>query len=77
MWNVPYVSSIYLIKNTAFKHIIYDHQYLDADMAMCESLRNAVNLNVFFLVFYLSIGYLLFIKLTFYLFFFAFIRVSL
>jgi len=41
MWNVPYASSIYLIKNTAFKHINYDHQYLDPDMAMCESLRIA------------------------------------
>ncbi|XP_073840041.1 procollagen lysyl hydroxylase [Musca autumnalis] len=41
MWNVPYVSSIYLIKNTAFKHLNYDHQYYDPDMAMCESLRNA------------------------------------
>uniref|UniRef100_A0A1I8M2M7 procollagen-lysine 5-dioxygenase n=1 Tax=Musca domestica TaxID=7370 RepID=A0A1I8M2M7_MUSDO len=41
MWNVPYVSSIYLIKSTAFKHLNYDHQYYDPDMAMCESLRNA------------------------------------
>ncbi|XP_061393168.1 procollagen-lysine,2-oxoglutarate 5-dioxygenase [Musca vetustissima] len=41
MWNVPYVSSIYLIKNTAFEHLNYDHQYYDPDMAMCESLRNA------------------------------------
>uniref|UniRef100_A0A1A9W4M0 procollagen-lysine 5-dioxygenase n=1 Tax=Glossina brevipalpis TaxID=37001 RepID=A0A1A9W4M0_9MUSC len=41
MWNVPYVSSIYLIKNTAFKYINYDHQYYDPDMAMCESLRNS------------------------------------
>lgn len=43
MWNVPYVSSIYLIKNTAFKYLNYDHQYYDPDMAMCESLRNAVS----------------------------------
>ncbi|XP_037933469.1 procollagen-lysine,2-oxoglutarate 5-dioxygenase-like [Teleopsis dalmanni] len=41
MWNVPYVSNVYLIKNTAFKYINYDHQYFDPDMAMCESLRNA------------------------------------
>ncbi|XP_013108802.1 procollagen-lysine,2-oxoglutarate 5-dioxygenase [Stomoxys calcitrans] len=41
MWNVPYVSSIYLIKNSAFKYLNYDHQYYDPDMAMCDSLRNA------------------------------------
>lgn len=40
MWNVPYVSSIYLIKNSAFKYVNFDHPYLDPDMAMCESLRN-------------------------------------
>ena len=41
MWNVPYVSSIYLIKSTAFKHINYDHAHFDPDMAMCDSLRKA------------------------------------
>lgn len=45
MWNVPYVSSIYLIKKTAFKHINYDHQYFDPDMAMCDSLRQKVSQN--------------------------------
>ncbi|XP_037810669.1 LOW QUALITY PROTEIN: procollagen-lysine,2-oxoglutarate 5-dioxygenase [Lucilia sericata] len=40
IWNVPYVSSIYLIRNTAFKHINYEHKYFDPDMAMCDSLRN-------------------------------------
>ncbi|KAM7356524.1 procollagen lysyl hydroxylase [Cochliomyia hominivorax] len=39
IWNVPYVSSIYLIRNTAFKHINYEHQYYDPDMAMCDSFR--------------------------------------
>lgn len=41
MWNVPYVSSVYLIKSSAFKHISFDHKQYDPDMAMCDSLRNA------------------------------------
>uniref|UniRef100_A0A034VR52 procollagen-lysine 5-dioxygenase n=1 Tax=Bactrocera dorsalis TaxID=27457 RepID=A0A034VR52_BACDO len=41
MWNVPYVSSVYLIKSSAFKHISYQHRDYDPDMAMCESLRRA------------------------------------
>ncbi|XP_053954826.1 procollagen-lysine,2-oxoglutarate 5-dioxygenase [Anastrepha ludens] len=41
MWNVPYVSSVYLIKSSAFKHISYHHRDYDPDMAMCESLRRA------------------------------------
>ncbi|XP_017472673.1 PREDICTED: procollagen-lysine,2-oxoglutarate 5-dioxygenase 1 [Rhagoletis zephyria] len=41
MWNVPYVSSVYLIKSSAFKYISYQHRDYDPDMAMCESLRKA------------------------------------
>lgn len=41
IWNVPYVSSMYLIKKSAFKFINYEHTYYDPDMAMCDSLRQS------------------------------------
>lgn len=40
MWNVPYVSSCYLVKKDIFKKLNFDHKTLDADMAMCENLRD-------------------------------------
>ncbi|KAI9587855.1 hypothetical protein GQX74_003701 [Glossina fuscipes] len=46
LWNAWDVSSIYLIKNTAFKYINYDHEHCKADMAMSLSLRNA-NINLY------------------------------
>lgn len=41
MFNVPHVTSIYLVKKTAFDAISFKHKEFDPDMAMCESLRNA------------------------------------
>lgn len=46
MFNVPHVTSIYLIKHSAFEYIKYDHRDFDPDMAMCESLRNAVSIRI-------------------------------
>lgn len=46
MFNVPHVTSIYLIKHSAFEFIKYDHRDFDPDMAMCESLRNAVSIRI-------------------------------
>lgn len=43
LWNAWDVSSIYLIKNTAFKYINYDDEHHKADMIMSLSLRNAVS----------------------------------
>lgn len=48
MWNVPYISSIYLIKSSAFKYVNYEHSYYDPDMAMCENLRNGVSNLLFY-----------------------------
>lgn len=39
MWNVPYISSCYLIKKTIFPKITYADDEVDADMAMCKNLR--------------------------------------
>ncbi|KAH8411190.1 hypothetical protein KR222_010054, partial [Zaprionus bogoriensis] len=41
IFNVPHVTSIYLVKHSAFDAIKYEHKDFDPDMAMCESLRNA------------------------------------
>ncbi|KAL9905595.1 procollagen-lysine,2-oxoglutarate 5-dioxygenase-like [Glossina fuscipes] len=41
MWNVPYVSNIYLIKNVAFKYINYSYRGYTPDRAICESLYDA------------------------------------
>ncbi|EDW70891.1 procollagen-lysine,2-oxoglutarate 5-dioxygenase [Drosophila virilis] len=41
MFNVPHVTTIYLIKHSAFDAIKFEHNDFDPDMAMCESLRNA------------------------------------
>ncbi|ALC43711.1 Plod [Drosophila busckii] len=41
IFNVPHVTSIYLIKHSAFDVIKYEHRDFDPDMAMCASLRNA------------------------------------
>jgi len=43
MFNVPHVTSIYLVKKSAFNAISFKHNEFDPDMAMCESLRNAVS----------------------------------
>lgn len=40
MWNVPYVSSCFIIKKSKFKYMQYDHESFDPDMALCEGLRN-------------------------------------
>jgi len=47
MFNVPHVTSIYLIKHSAFDAIKYDHKDFDPDMAMCDSLRNAVSESIY------------------------------
>lgn len=44
---MPHVTSIYLIKHSAFDYIKYDHKDFDPDMAMCESLRNSVGIRLF------------------------------
>ncbi|KAH8296127.1 hypothetical protein KR054_002177, partial [Drosophila jambulina] len=41
IFNVPHVTSIYLVKHSAFDAITFQHKEFDPDMAMCESLRNA------------------------------------
>ncbi|XP_062134515.1 procollagen-lysine,2-oxoglutarate 5-dioxygenase [Drosophila sulfurigaster albostrigata] len=41
IFNVPHVTSIYLIKHSAFEAIKFEHKEFDPDMALCESLRNA------------------------------------
>lgn len=40
VWNVPYISSCYLIKSSAFKKISYQHTELDPDMAFAKHLRS-------------------------------------
>lgn len=42
IFNVPHVTSIYLVKSSAFDAISFQHKEFDPDMALCESLRNAV-----------------------------------
>ncbi|SPP77043.1 procollagen-lysine,2-oxoglutarate 5-dioxygenase [Drosophila guanche] len=41
MFNVPHVTSIYLVKSSAFDVLSFQHSEYDPDMAMCASLRNA------------------------------------
>lgn len=43
IFNVPHVTSIYLVKHSAFDAMTFQHKEFDPDMAMCESLRNAVS----------------------------------
>ena len=53
LWNVPFISSIYLIKGDLIHHENekfrpnFIHKLLDADMAFCANLRDA---DVFFYV---------------------------
>lgn len=42
LWNVPYISSSYLIKRSVFNKFTYADDDLDADMAFCKSLRQQV-----------------------------------
>lgn len=39
VWNVPFVSSCYLIKKTIFSKLSFKHENLDPDMAFCDNLR--------------------------------------
>ncbi|XP_017861023.1 PREDICTED: procollagen-lysine,2-oxoglutarate 5-dioxygenase 1 [Drosophila arizonae] len=41
MFNVPHVTTIYLIKKSAFDAVKFEHKELDPDMAMSDSLRDA------------------------------------
>ncbi|KAH8309709.1 hypothetical protein KR067_000641, partial [Drosophila pandora] len=41
IFNVPHVTSIYLVKSSAFDAMSFQHKEFDPDMALCESLRNA------------------------------------
>ncbi|XP_023161506.2 procollagen-lysine,2-oxoglutarate 5-dioxygenase [Drosophila hydei] len=41
MFNVPHVTTIYLIKHSAFDAIKFEHKEFDPDMAMSASLREA------------------------------------
>lgn len=43
MFNVPHVTTIYLIKKSAFDAVKFEHKELDPDMAMSDSLRDAVS----------------------------------
>uniref|UniRef100_A0A672ZHL9 Procollagen-lysine,2-oxoglutarate 5-dioxygenase 1 n=1 Tax=Sphaeramia orbicularis TaxID=375764 RepID=A0A672ZHL9_9TELE len=48
VWNVPYVSSVYLIKADLLRSELSDYQLfqsntLDADMAFCHNIRNKVS----------------------------------
>uniref|UniRef100_A0A6B2EGL7 procollagen-lysine 5-dioxygenase n=1 Tax=Phlebotomus kandelakii TaxID=1109342 RepID=A0A6B2EGL7_9DIPT len=40
IWNVPYITSCYLIKKKVLKKISYVHESYDPDMAMCHHLRS-------------------------------------
>uniref|UniRef100_A0A1L8E427 procollagen-lysine 5-dioxygenase n=1 Tax=Nyssomyia neivai TaxID=330878 RepID=A0A1L8E427_9DIPT len=40
IWNVPYISSCYLIKKAVLKKISYVQEAYDPDMAMCHHLRS-------------------------------------
>ncbi|MEQ2190010.1 Procollagen-lysine,2-oxoglutarate 5-dioxygenase 1 [Goodea atripinnis] len=47
LWNVPYVSSVYLVKASLLQTELKDYklftsQNLDSDMAFCHSVRNKV-----------------------------------
>ncbi|XP_055326484.1 procollagen-lysine,2-oxoglutarate 5-dioxygenase isoform X2 [Sitodiplosis mosellana] len=39
LWNVPFISSCYLIKKAVFPKITYADDDVDPDMAMCKNLR--------------------------------------
>lgn len=43
IWNVPFISSCYLIKKDIFSQITYADDELDADMAFCKAMRRQVN----------------------------------
>ncbi|XP_055376791.1 procollagen-lysine,2-oxoglutarate 5-dioxygenase [Condylostylus longicornis] len=40
MWNVPYISTAYLVKSSAFDSLKYKNKEVDLDMALCEELRS-------------------------------------
>lgn len=49
VWNVPYISNIYLIKGSALRAELqqtdlFHHSKLDADMAFCANIRQQVSL---------------------------------
>lgn len=39
IWNVPFISSCYLVKKAVLPKMRFVHESLDADMAMCHHLR--------------------------------------
>jgi procollagen-lysine,2-oxoglutarate 5-dioxygenase len=40
VWNVPYITSVYLMKSNVLNKISYSQKDLDPDMAFCQHLRN-------------------------------------
>ena len=49
VWNVPYISNIYLIKGSALRAELqemdlFHHSKLDPDMAFCANIRQQVSL---------------------------------
>lgn len=52
LWNVPFISSCYLIKRAVFPKITYADDDLDPDMAMCKNLRAQVQCEIFFLLYF-------------------------
>lgn len=42
LWNVPFISSCYLVKKEIFSQITYADDELDADMAFCKAMRKQV-----------------------------------
>lgn len=47
LWNVPVIASCYLVKKVIFPKMIYTDDDRDADVDMCKSLRNQVNIEYF------------------------------
>lgn len=53
IWNVPFISSVYLIKSSVLQKLSYTRAEMDPDMAFCEHLRyqnifmEACNLNYY------------------------------
>lgn len=48
VWNVPYISNVYLIKGSALRAELqqtdlFHHSKLDADMAFCANIRQQVS----------------------------------
>lgn len=48
VWNVPYVSSVYLMKAGLLRseltnHELFDSHLLDPDMAFCHNIRSKVS----------------------------------